>query len=284
MIYLILAILISTSIVITFKLFNRFSINNVQAITINYVVAAGMSFLSYPGSFHWAELPLRPWFFWACIIGLFFILVFYVFALSAQKAGVAITAVTSKMSVVIPVSIGILFYQDQVTSFKIAGIIFSLLAFYLIFKKEETSSIEKKFFLFPVLLFLGNGANDSLMKHAQKFHVGQDYMLFLACIFSVALMLGIIIFLFNIRQQRQAFHLKNLLAGLILGTFNFASTYFFLRGLEFFESSVFFPIFNVSIVSGGALAGLLLFKEKLRPINWLGIFLAILTIIFIALA
>lgn len=281
MLHLVLAIIFSTGIVISFKYFSRFKIDNLQAITVNYLIASAMGFLIYPGTYSFPELPYKQWFLISCIIGVVFIMVFFVFALSAQKAGVAITAVTSKMSVVIPVSIGILAYGENTNLLKITGILLSLLAFYLTFKSNEKQKIEKRFLLLPVLLFLGNGTNDTFTKHATLFYVGDESMLFLANVFLVSLLVGIGIMIYTAARKRLVFAPRNLLAGAWLGMLNFGSSYFFLLGVGSFDSSVFFPVFNVSIVSASALAGLFLFREKLSWINWVGILLALCAILLI---
>lgn len=280
--YLILAIVFSTGIVISFKYFSRFNIDNLQAITFNYLVASAMGFLIYPETYTFIELPQKDWFIISCFIGVVFIMVFFVFALSAQKAGVAITAVTSKMSVVIPVSIGIIAYGDNMNLLKVTGILLSLLAFYLIFKTKEKQKVDKRFLLLPVLLFLGNGTNDTFTKHATMFYVGDESMLFLANVFLVSLLAGLIILIYSAYRKPLVFSSRNLLAGAWLGFLNFGSSYFFLLGVGIFDSSVFFPVFNVSIVSASALAGLFLFREKLSWVNWSGILLALCAILLIS--
>ncbi len=282
---LLLAIFFSSCIIVTFRLFSILRIDNLQAITANYLIAAILSFMTWQGDFSFYELPGRSWFPLSMVNGVFFILVFFLFAQSAQKAGVAITAVASKMSVIIPVGIGFLIYGDHVSFIKMAGILTAFPAFYLIFKKENKPlEPNKKYILLPLILFLGTGTNDSVMKHVQKFYVGDEYLLFLGVVFTFSLFIGIGFLVHKLIKTRQTINLRNIIAGFLLGFFNFASTYFFLKGLAVYESSVFFPIFNVSIVSMGALIGLILFKEKLWWKNWLGIILAIITILFIAIA
>ena len=284
MLYLILAILTSSAIVVTFKLFDRYKINNIQAITANYAIAAILGFVTATGVISIHAIIVATWFPFALIVGITLILVFNVFALSSQKAGVAITAVSSKMSVVIPVIIGIIFYHDVVNIWIISGIIISLLAFYLTFKKEENVKLNKKYILLPLLLFLGNGSNDSLLKHSQKFYIGDETELFLSTAFLFSFIIGVIVLFVDLRKNNRMLKIKNIAAGIILGLLNYASTYFFVKGLSHFQSSVFFPVFNVSIVCIAALVGYFIFREKLSKTNWLGILLALAAILIIALA
>ncbi len=284
MINIVLAVFFSSCIIITFRIFSLLKIDNLQAIIFNYLVAAILSLLAFDGTFSLINLVYKPWFIWAIVNGFLFILVFFVFAHSAQKAGVAITAVSSKMSVIIPVGIGIIFYGDSLSFLKAVGILMAFPAFYLIFSGRHKENTNTRYALLPLLLFLGTGGNDSVMKHAQKFHVGEEYLLFLGTIFLFSLIIGSVAWVSQVSRPSNNIKFKNILAGFILGIFNFLSTMFFLRSIARFESSVFFPVFNVSVVSMGALIGLLIFKEKLLARNWIGILLALLTIIFIALA
>lgn len=284
MIYLILAILTSSAIVITFKLFDIYKINNIQAITANYAIATILGYITAEGTKSVNLIFSANWFFFALIVGITLILVFNVFALSSQKAGVAITAVSSKMSVVIPVTIGILFYHDKINIWIIIGIIASLLAFYLTFKKKNFEKINKKYLLLPLLLFIGNGANDSILKHSQKFYIGDETELFLSTAFLFSFFLGAIVLLIDLSKNNKKIRFKHIAAGIILGLLNYTSTYFFVKGLFYFQSAFFFPIFNVSIVCIAALVGYFIFHERLSKVNWFGILLALAAILLITLA
>lgn len=287
MIYLIFAVLITSTIVATFKLFDRFKIDNLQAITTNYVIAAGFGWLIMGNETSITDTISQPWFNYSIVVGCMFILVFNIFALSAQKAGVAITAVTSKMSVIIPVILGFIVFGETITLQKIFGIIMALCAFYLIFKKDKGLYLEPKLMILPILLFLGNGTNDSTMsyiRHTFQLNSQEQVILLLNVIFTVALFIGVAILTTRTIITKKPIEVKNILAGIWLGALNFASTYYFFRALAKFDNAVFFPIFNVSIVACSALLGLFFFKEKLRTINWIGIGLAIFAILTIAMA
>lgn len=274
MIYLLSAILTSTLIILGFKVFEKLRIDTVTAITTNYLIASGLGFWLAGEQVNVSTLPFESWFPLSMISGVLLIATFYVYASSAQKSGIAITAVSGKMSVVIPVLLGFIWYNDDASWTKIAGIILAMLAFWLTFRKKNEKK-ERIIWLLPLLLFLGNGMNDSVFKIAEEDHLQDDFIYFLATAFAASLILGLIVlFIRNIRT-RMTFSWKSIVAGVVLGIVNWYSTYFFLQGLHHFDVSLFVPVFNVSIVLGGALGGYLLFREKLRPVNWIGILLAI---------
>lgn len=283
MIFLLLAILTSTLIVVTFKLFERFRISITQAITVNYLFAAVFGFLTYEKSIDLGALCTHSWFVYAIIVGVTLILIFNVFAVSTQKAGVAITAVSSKMSVVIPVLIGFMLYHEKASWVKILGIVVALVAFYLSFKRKGSFAVAGKYWFLPVLLFLGNGLNDSMLKFVQQFFSHQhESGLFLSVAFSISLIIGLLVLFFQLLFMGKRIHIRSLLAGVWLGFLNWYSTLFFIKGIGIMDVSVFIPVFNASIVTSAALIGYLIFKEKLNKINWLGIAIAIAAIVIIA--
>ncbi|MBS4012207.1 MAG: EamA family transporter [Bacteroidetes bacterium] len=286
MIYLILAIFFSSGIAIIFKLFNKYGIHNTQAIIINYLLAVFAGYFASRTNLSLPEILDKSWFYLAIVIGTAFITTFFIYAISSQKAGVAISAVASRMSVLIPVLIGIFVYGEKISIIIIGGIALSLFAFFLILQKKSGINVNYKYLILPIILFLGFGFNDSMLKHVQKFYISiNEYYIFLTLVFFVALILGLLLFLIeNFRSKKRIkLEIKNLGAGIILGVFNFLSTYYFLKGMNFFESAIYFPVLNTGIVTVGAIAGRFLFKEEFTNKNWLGVVLAILAIFMLTL-
>lgn len=284
MIFLISSILLSSLIFVCFKLFDRYGINNLQAITFNYLVGAIFGFVLYPEKMDFTSLHLQSWFPVAVVEGILFITVFMLFATSSQKAGVAVTAVASKMSVVIPVIIGILLYKESVSMLKIIGILVAMLAFYLTFRKGDHFISFPKFVFLPLLLFLGNGAVDSLMKFAEHKYLKNDEGLFLSTVFIVSLLIGIIVSGIRVSAGAAKIRFKNIIGGFILGLLNYSTTYFMILAMAYMESSVMFPVLNAGIVSLSAIIGFSVFSEKLKPVNLAGILLSILAIFLIFLS
>lgn len=285
MLYLILSILTSTLILISFKIFIKYDINILQSIVVNYITASTLGFLIQWNAFTVTEVVHQNWFPYAIVIGCIFIFTFQIFAFSSQTAGVAITAISSKISVVIPVFIGAFLYANESLSLmKILGLIFAIVSFLLVFSNNANMKINPRFIFLPVILFLANGLNDTMMTFAQRKFAGFNTMLFISCIFFISLIIGVIWLIVNYIVYKQQIKFRNIIAGLILGILNFLSTYYFFKGVERVESAVFFPILNTGIVSLSAITGFFIFKEKLIATNWIGILIAMGTIILIAFA
>jgi drug/metabolite transporter (DMT)-like permease len=287
LIYLLLSILISTGLFVIFKYFGIYKVDVLKAIFINYIVAFILGFCFAERNFSVAQIPNQPWFFGAICLGFLFVSIFFVMAMTAQKNGVSVASVAGKMSVVIPVFFGIFLYDESVTFLKFFGIIIALIAVYLASVKEDITSSKKAGILLPILLFLGSGAIDTALKYIEVTHVPKEEVsIFSGSLFGIAATIAGIILVVKTIKKREAFGVKNSIAGIILGVPNYFSIIFLIKALqtEGFESATLFTINNVGIVITSTIVGILLFKEQLSLKNKIGVALAILGIVIVALA
>ena len=287
MIYLLLSIVASTLIFITFKLFERFNINILQAIVVNYVIAFTTGIIAYNGTVTISELPKVDWFYYTLALGALFIIVFNLMAITTQRSGLSVVSVATKMSVVIPVLFGLFYYNESLGALKLIGIGLALVAVYLSsVKTNKGINIDRKLIILPILVFLGSGVIDTSIKFLEDTYVAQnDVPLFSAIIFLAAAIVGVFSLIFQAINGKFKFEFKNVIAGICLGIPNYFSIYFLVKTLrsDILDSSGIFTINNVAIVTLSTLAGIVLFREKLLPKNWLGILLAIISIVLIAL-
>ncbi|WP_298778638.1 EamA family transporter [uncultured Polaribacter sp.] len=287
MIYLFLSILFSSGLFVIFKYFGIYKVDVLKAIFVNYIVAFTMGFTLDKSSFSISEVPNQPWFFGAVCLGALFVSIFFVMAMTSQKNGVSVASVAGKMSVVIPVFFGVFLYSESVTFLKIVGIVIALFAVYFTSAKEEKSVNKNAGLLFPILLFFGSGAIDTILKYVEvTFVPKEDVSVFSGSLFGIAAVFGFIILLIKTIKKRTPFGVKNIIAGIVLGIPNYYSIVFLIKALQAdsFESSTLFTINNVGIVILSTIIGVLLFKEKFTFKNKIGIVLAIFGIIIVAIA
>tara|TARA_R100000935_G_C2836273_1_gene168287 strand:+ start:2098 stop:2973 length:876 start_codon:yes stop_codon:yes gene_type:complete len=287
LIYLLLSVVASTLIFVVFKLYSKYNVNTLHAIVVNYFVACLSGIIGYQGTVELAVIPTFDWFYYCIALGSLFIIVFNLMAITTQRSGLSVVSVATKMSVVIPIMFGLLYYKDSLGIFKVLGIILALVAVYLAsVKKKDGLAIQPKNLIFPVLVFLGSGIIDTSIKYIEGTFVAEnDVPLFSATIFFAAFCLGILVLLVQKAQGKFQFQWKNIVGGIALGVPNYFSIFFLVKALRsgLFESSGIFTINNVAIVMLSTLVGILLFKEKLLLKNWIGICLAVVSILLIAL-
>ena len=286
MTYLLLSIAASSLIFVIFKLFARYNVNTLQAIVVNYIIAFTTGILTYTGDTTIQEATGSGWFIGALLLGLIFISVFNLMALTTQKSGLSVVSVATKMSVIIPITFGIFYYNESAAILKIVGIVLALVAVYLASVKDK-SILKNNSLLFPFLILIGSGIIDVSLKYFEQAHVKDtDAGIFSATIFASAGVLGILFISVQLFRKKIRLELKNLIAGIALGVPNYFSIYFLVQALrtDGLDSSTIFTLNNVSIVVLSTLLGILFFKERLLLKNWIGIALAVISIVLVTLA
>jgi drug/metabolite transporter (DMT)-like permease len=280
--FLLIALFFSSCIFFTFKFFNRFNISILPAVATNYLLASAFGYFSSWETTSVSMLVNQPWFLMAVVTGLTFILTFMVFAVSTQRVGVAMTVVSSKMSIVLSVTVGFLLLAEPFSIMKIVGIIAALVAFYMTNKGRSEVNVERKYLYLPALIFFGTGANDILMKLSGVYYAHRDEIQYLTITFFTAFVIALVILLYNLFRNSLKISWKDIVAGILLGVFNWFSTYFFIKGLYILPISLFIPVFNAALVFIAAVSGYIFFREKLSLLNRIGIVVALLAIAVIA--
>ncbi|SEM11760.1 Sugar transport protein [Aquimarina amphilecti] len=285
MIYLLLSILASSWILITFKLFSKYNVDTLQAIIINYIVASLSGLIAYSKPINIVTIAKYDWFYGTIALGLIFILIFNLMAITTQKNGISVAAVATKMSVAIPVIFGIMIYKESTGIIKIIGITLALVAVYMTsVKTTEGISIKKENLIYPFLVFIGSGIIDTSLKFMEKNYVSEiDTAIFSSSIFGFAAVIGILILIYKAITTKLKISIKNIIAGICLGIPNYFSIYFLIQALRnpSMDSSTTFIINNVAILLVSTFAGIFFFKEKLIPKNWIGIILAVISILLV---
>lgn len=264
-------------------------LNNLQVIVFNYITCV------ITGSVVNGHFPLTAvnmesgWFPWACLMGVLFISLFNIIAYTAQKAGVAVTSVANKLSLVIPFVFSIYLYREEASWLKMAGIAVALTAVVMTCWPRQSDLSRKhmnqSIILMPVVLFVGSGLLDTLIKYVEhSFLNGDNNNDFLVSAFASAAAIGILLITFQLATGRQKISGKAVLMGICLGIPNYFSIWCLVKVLKNYasNSSAIIPINNMGIVLFSTLVAWVLFKEKLSFINWVGVLLAVGAIALIA--
>ncbi len=294
MIFLIGSILLSSYLTIAFKLCDRFGVNKFQAIVFNYLACA------FTGSVVTGSLPEfgenvgQEWFLWSLLMGASFIVIFNLIAITVQKSGLAIASVASKLSLIIPFVFSLFLYNEDAAVFKIAGVLLALVAVVLTLYPNKvagndnlnsTGGFNFQKILLPVIVFITTGLLDTLIKYVeQNFITESNNDQYLISSFSVAFLLGFLFLILQLIRRKIKFQSKSVLVGFLIGIPNYFSIWCLMKVLKAYGdiSSVIIPVNNMGIVLFSALVAWLFFKEKLSRINWMGIVLAIVSILIIA--
>ena len=291
MIYLIGSIVLTSYLLLSFKVCGKLNIPVFPAIVFNYITCV------ITGSFVNGSFPIEVkslntlWFKWAMIMGLLFITSFNLIGITAQKLGVSVASVANKLSLIIPVILSIVLYQEQVVGWEIVGITMALMA--VIFtcypKKNEVGNTQSISFLqkilLPLLVFIGSGFLDALINHVQQTYVTKETNnAFLIAGFLSAASIGTLTLFFQYWKKQLIFKVDQIIAGICIGIPNYFSIWCLVHFLQDspWETSASLPVNNMGIVLFSTLVAAILFKEKLSFINWVGIALSAIAIYLIA--
>jgi drug/metabolite transporter (DMT)-like permease len=286
--FLLLCILSSTAIFVIFKTIDRFNIPALPVIVINYMVATILGLIIYPGEIDPGSILDARWLPISIIIGTMFILLFFLVAYSTRKAGLSVTTVAAKMSVIFPIIFSLVIDpSDKLTFLKSIAVLISLAGVMLSVYKPERDNPDRAAIYIPLLLFAGMGVVDSLVKLAQQQYVSDpEIALFSAVLFLNALVSGTLAILLFRKHNRHFLKGATWGWGMLLGAVNFGSVFFIVKALNYrpvpgkgMDGSVIFGANNISIVALSVLVGLVIFREKLIHINWIGIGLSVLALL-----
>src|SRR5262249_14231166 len=131
MIFLLLAIVCSAALPLLFRAFDDWRVNLFLAIPANYFpsIVGGGSFAPPPQPA--SELLSQAWLLLPTLQGLVLAVTFYLLAYTAQRAGVSVAVLASRLSVAIPAILAFVLYGDSLNAVKIVGLATALSSLYL---------------------------------------------------------------------------------------------------------------------------------------------------------
>ena len=282
MLYVLLSVLCSVTVAVIIKFAKQRQVNYLQLLVWNYPMALLMTYLILkPELVEWnSDLP------WKLYLALGFLLpsIFICIAMSIRYGGIVKTEVAQRLSLFIPLLAAFFYFGEQLQPTKFIGIAVGLTA--IVFsigwnKKQEAE--QKGTWIFPLMVFFGMGIIDVLFKQVSKL-VGITYMSSLWIVFVLAFFFAFLFLMYLLFIKKQRFDKTAVVYGLILGLFNFGNIVFYMKAHRALPDnpSIVFTGMNIGVIAVGALVGVLIFKEKLSNYNKIGVFLALISVLFIA--
>lgn len=290
--YLLFSVLSALLLNILFKQFAKHQINIFQAIVINYFIcfATGSAFLGeMPVS---TEFVSKTWFPSTIILGFLFLGGFYCSAMTVKHFGIAIASVIQRMTLLISVPFAIVFLSEPIGLSKGTGLFLALVAVICTNvpsrKYAKTAEMQHQSSLawfFPIAVFLCGGTIECLLQYHQTHTIAneREMAVFSIYSFSMAGCIGVCCLLGQLLLRKTQLAWRNVVAGLILGAPNYFDIFFLLQSFSVIDKSIALPAKNIGVLAIAALLGFFFFRERLSPLNWIGILAATVAIGLIAL-
>jgi drug/metabolite transporter (DMT)-like permease len=282
-----LSILLSSLLVILFRVLRRYRVHVLQTVVFNYWVCVLIGLAITPGYWAWAaRLPAGAWGL-AVLQGGLFLGSFFLIGYASTRVGLAYAGMLSKMSVILPTLASFLFFGDAMPWTRWLGVGLAFVAVYLLHLPYlRAGQLEAKHvLLLSLLLLIGTGLADTNLK-VFDYYYGQQVpeFVFTITLFGVAAVLGSLVLLIRWGLGLGSPQLRNVLSGLVLGVPNYFSIIVLLLALRQVAGTLFFPLNNVGQLLIISLAGIVLFRERYPPLSWLGLGLAMVAILLVSLA
>jgi drug/metabolite transporter (DMT)-like permease len=240
----------------------------------------------------------------AAATGVLFVAGLLIWTRAIQVAGLALSVVAMRTAVVIPLFAAVLIWHEQPSMLEVAGSFVALLALALVLSdvarpKTNGADLTTKTprhqdgdmptpnsrlttpsaLLWLVLLFLADGLVMIPALVFRKEMPLSETMPFQTIIFVSAFLVTTM--LYYLRQPR--LNPETLKWGALLGTANFGNYLFLVMALTALPGLAVYPVIAVGEVGLMAIAGVVLWKEKVGVRSWLGIALAVIAIVLIQL-
>ncbi|WP_433812540.1 EamA family transporter [Flavobacterium johnsoniae] len=278
MLFLILSVLCSVTVGVIFKITRKYNADPIQIITFNYVTALILCYFTFNPDLTVVHAD-APWNIYAAV-GVLLPIVFLFLFTSIKYMGIVKTDAAQRLSLFIPIIAAWLIFKEDFNTYKVIGLIIGFIALLFILRKQSTNDQNK--WIFPAAVFLGFGIIDILFKQIALF-TALPYTTSLFIVFDISLAVSLLVVVYNVVLKKVKLSSKNILFGALVGIFNFGNILFYLKAHKAFAEnpSTVFAGMNMGVIVLGSLVGLLFFKEKLSKINFIGILLALIAIIFI---
>jgi len=278
--FLLLTILCSTSIALILKYSDTKKGEPIVLLAGNYLVASLIALTLL--IFNESKLFSLQTLLFGAGLGLLFVLSFFAFAKSVSYAGTGLATTSSRLSVIIPILLSTIIFNELPNEYHLLGFIFTLITFILFYfsvkgKHMDGEGVLK--YLFLIAVFVGIGINDFSMKVFKSWRPEQEEPFFVFFIFSSAFVYSSIYIIINkIKIVKQT-----ALWGLVLGVPNVFSTFFLLGALALLPGILVYPLMNVGIILFTTVLAFLIWKEKLNRWGILALASGLLAILFLSL-
>lgn len=302
MVYLLLAVICSSSIALIFKYSESNNLNRYIITSANYFAAAlislllifnrGIKFFDFNNSNFRANFSrvilqgdgvfsAQSSQQWATVVGLlagiFFFVSFIYYQKSVRENGASLAGTFGKLGILIPMLFAIIIWQEYPEDLQWIGILLAISSIILVnfpFGKDWRQALR----LNLIFLFLYGGIAEFSNKIFQKYALVDYKVLFLFWVFFSAFLIS---FFYSLKKVKRLPKKSELLTGFAVGIPNLFSSFFLISALNYLKTAVVFPIFSAGSIVLITAVGYLFFGENLKLKEWASILMTVVALILI---
>lgn len=271
MLFLLLAILSSSTIAILMRISSNRISANLSMLAVNYLICSvlGAAYTGFrPVSPEHPGFAITVWL--GVISGFLYLGGFVLCQHNTRKNGIVLTSIFMKLGLLVPVIMSLLLFREVPSTNQIIGFCIAVFAIVLINLKKEGSGNGSGWSL--ILMLLMCGGSDAMSKVFERLGPAKLADSYLFFCFAVACLLcaGLVLY------KKEKPGIPEILFGSLIGIPNFFSAKFLLGALTKLPAVVVYPSFSVATVLIVTLSGVVVFRERLSKMQW-GALAAIVT-------
>ncbi|WP_066496821.1 SMR family transporter [Abyssisolibacter fermentans] len=286
MTYLLLAIICSAIIPNIFRFGEQHDINQPVVITVNYAFASLILLITllFSGLGQYimdlGKISINEHSVFLAIIigiitGIFYYGGFYYYQKSVFMSGPSIATAFGKIGIIIPMILSIIIWKEVPNIIQWFGVVISLGAILIMainLKEIKLNDIH----VVLIFLFLFTGLGSFTNKVFQKYCMIQHNQIFLWVLFTTALVI-------SLKETRMVKEKKkwDYYIGMMVGIPNILSSYFLIQALNNLTAVVVFPLLSGGTIIGASLISAVVFKERLKSKEYIGIGMMIVAVMLI---
>lgn len=285
MIYLFLAMISSASMTLALRSGEKFSKSNYGILLGNYLLCTILAFLFlpekvlFPAGSGTARLLGH-------IDGTVFLLGLILMQVNIRKSGAVLTAVFSRLGVMIPVIASILFLDETPRLVQLLGI--ALVVFAILIMNIRTSAslhneegTTPKTLLLLLLLFIVNGSGESMSKIVEQAVDRRFDGIFLLFTFSTAFFLSLLLYGVDRIRGGQRMSAAEFLVGIMIGIPNYFCSMMLLKAVTQLPAFLVYPSYSVGAILIVSLVSVLVLHDTMSRKQRTGCGIILLALVFL---
>ena len=292
MIYLFLATCSSAVMAIVLRMFQDSKGNRYGIILGNYLVCILISFLSLPDrslALHGSFVTIIC----GIIGGIFFVAGLVTMQTSTKLNGATLTAVFSKMGLVISLAVSIFVFGERPGPMQAAGVILVLAALVLINSSGEEqdqsgkeqaqgeNGMSKVYTSALILTMLAGGGASSMSKIFEQIGSRDQDELYFLYLFATAAVLTIMLALVERRKTSTDLRWQEMAAGIAVGVPNYYASFLLLLALVALPAFIVYPVNSTGAILLVMAVDALIFHQKYTSRQKIGILLVLAAMILL---
>jgi len=280
MIFLVLHIVFMSSFGIQIK-YNQASGRDLLSVgAVNYIVAAFVAgaWVIHKGEF---EISNATWI-TGTLCGVAYVVSYFFLMNSVKSSGLSITWSVVRLSVIIPVLFSIFYWKEQPNAYQIAGIASVCVSLPLLSIKPNNGGNGRTIGrISPIIigLFFVTGSSGLAAKTFSELSPAEHQQMYLLFLFGTTAIISVSALLIRKRLPAPS----DIPFGIMLGVGNLLAGYFLLLALKRLPGMLVFPISGSIGIVLSALAGVIIWREKVGKLAVLGIIAAVIAVVLINL-